>query len=199
MYSQKNEEAVILQYCGPVGRFLDIGAYDGVNYSNTMCLVERGWEGIMVEPALEAFQALLKNHGGNERITLIQGAVVPANSPKVTKFWPNQRTFSTTEQSNTRRFEFEGFGPQYWIPRLTFLDIFDAFPPIVDVLSIDTEGSSLNLLWCFPLCLLRFPPRVICVEHDGLVGEVNGWAGQNGYKQVMGNEENAILVAKEFA
>ena len=38
MYSQRDEELHILGYFGDkVGRFIDIGAYDGKSFSNTGC------------------------------------------------------------------------------------------------------------------------------------------------------------------
>ncbi len=61
MYSQNDEERVILELVGDgKGRFLDIGAFDGVMFSNTRALVERGWCGICVEPNPFTFLKLLK-------------------------------------------------------------------------------------------------------------------------------------------
>ena len=76
-YSQKDEQDYILRAVEGIitGTFLDIGAYNGEDYSNTMCLVERGWSGIMVEPGLEAFQALLARHGRANNLKLIHATV----------------------------------------------------------------------------------------------------------------------------
>lgn len=50
-YSQNTEQDIILKYFGTfVGRFLDIGAYNGLDISNTRALLERGWSGVLVEP-----------------------------------------------------------------------------------------------------------------------------------------------------
>lgn len=50
-YSQNNEQEIILNYFGDFkGRFLDIGAYNGVDISNTRALLELGWSGVLVEP-----------------------------------------------------------------------------------------------------------------------------------------------------
>lgn len=190
MYSQKAEESYILRLVSdlPSGRFLDIGAYDGYHYSNTMALVERGWSGIMVEPGLHAFQELLVRHGGNERLTLIHAAV--DIEPKITQFWNNHATFSTTLPSNRDRFIHEGFAPSFWIPTITFGAILDKFPGPVDVLSIDTEGTSVDLLAPgLALC----GPRVVCVEHDGRTDVCHVIAKTYGYNFVVGNEENLIF------
>lgn len=50
-YSQNDEEDVIVEFFkGRTGRFLDVGAFDGVTMSNTRALAELGWSGLMVEP-----------------------------------------------------------------------------------------------------------------------------------------------------
>jgi hypothetical protein len=50
-YSQNNEQEIILKYFGDFkGHFLDIGAYNGVDLSNTRALLELGWTGVLVEP-----------------------------------------------------------------------------------------------------------------------------------------------------
>lgn len=50
-YSQNDEQDVILRFFeGRTCRFLDIGAFDGVELSNTRALAEIGWTGLMVEP-----------------------------------------------------------------------------------------------------------------------------------------------------
>jgi|SRR5579859_3196377 len=189
MYSQKDEEAHILRAVEGIeaGTFMDIGAYDGYNYSNTMRLVERGWRGIMVEPGLEAFQALLERHGSNKNLTLVHAAI---GSGEMTKFWNNPRTFSTTHEPNTERFKFEGFAEPYLVPTVTSYQVLRAagFSKL-DVLSIDTEGTSLSVIAQFPFEL--FTPRVVCVEHDGGISSLPGMLG---YRIAMRNEENIIFV-----
>ena len=55
-YSQTGEQQVIFDYFGPEfkGTFLDIGANDGVTFSNTYGLSLKGWRGVCVEPCLGA-------------------------------------------------------------------------------------------------------------------------------------------------
>jgi hypothetical protein len=48
-YSQNNEQEIILNFFnGRIGRYLDIGAFDGVSMSNTLALVELGWQGTAI-------------------------------------------------------------------------------------------------------------------------------------------------------
>lgn len=63
MYSQNNEEQIILNYFGNFkGTFIDIGANDGITISNTWALAQSGWTGVLVEPAPSAFERLIKNY-----------------------------------------------------------------------------------------------------------------------------------------
>ena len=65
MYSQNKEEQVILDYFGFLqGTFLDIGANDGVTFSNTKMLAERGWKGVLVEPSPKAYAKLKEIYRG---------------------------------------------------------------------------------------------------------------------------------------
>ena len=43
------------------GRFLDVGAFDGVKHSNTYHLWKSGWFGVYVEPSVRNFLALKNN------------------------------------------------------------------------------------------------------------------------------------------
>lgn len=63
MYSQNNEEKLILDYFKDhIGTFIDIGANDGVTLSNTRALAERGWKGVLVEPSPKAYARLVENY-----------------------------------------------------------------------------------------------------------------------------------------
>lgn len=193
MHSQKDEESWILRSVAaiPNGRYLDIGAFDGIRYSNTWALTEqRGWSGVMVEAGLHAFIKLLENHGGNDKITLIHAAVGVGKS-SLQPFWENAATFSTTEASNRDKFIHEGFTPPFYTPVINLSWIFDAFPGPIDVLSIDTEGTSVEIFKAFT-AIGYAKPRCICVEHDGRVDEVLCHAAMYGYRTIMQNEENWI-------
>lgn len=62
MHSQHDEERYIVDFFqGRTGSFLDVGAWDGVEASNTRALALAGWRGLLVEPCPAAFSKLLKN------------------------------------------------------------------------------------------------------------------------------------------
>jgi hypothetical protein len=62
--SQLGQDKIVDEYLGGKGNgvFVDIGAYDGVTFSNTLMLErERGWTGICIEPLPDIFAELRKN------------------------------------------------------------------------------------------------------------------------------------------
>lgn len=62
-YSQYGQDIFIAsQYPeGFCGFFIEIGAHDGISFSNTKRLEELGWTGICIEPIPEVFSRLEKN------------------------------------------------------------------------------------------------------------------------------------------
>jgi hypothetical protein len=62
-YSQHGEQEVILKYfAGTQGTFLDIGANDGVTFSNTYALQLMGWRGVLVDASPVAAARLRHRH-----------------------------------------------------------------------------------------------------------------------------------------
>lgn len=79
-YSQHEEQPIILNYFGNYkGNFLDIGANDGVTFSNVYALVLNGWGGVSVEASPKAFERLLSNYDGYESVVLANVAIGAEN------------------------------------------------------------------------------------------------------------------------
>jgi hypothetical protein len=74
--SQNREDDYILAYFGDfVGRFLDVGAMDGITISNTYALAQKGWKGVCVEPDPQALEGLQRTHGDNPNIVIAPVAI----------------------------------------------------------------------------------------------------------------------------
>jgi len=71
MYSQNNEEQVILSYFGnKIGNLLDIGANDGLTLSNSRKLIELGWSAELIEPAEIPYNKLIELYKENKKVKL---------------------------------------------------------------------------------------------------------------------------------
>jgi len=88
MYSQNKEEEVILKYFnGQTGSFLDCGSNDGVTFSNTRALAERGWKGVLIEPSPKAYAKLKELYNGHKGFYLYPFAIGNKNG-KEFLFYP---------------------------------------------------------------------------------------------------------------
>jgi FkbM family methyltransferase len=75
-YSQNQEEKYILEFFkGKTGTLLDIGANDGVTFSNSRALIEREWVADLVEPSPKAFERLEVLYEGNKNVYLWNCAI----------------------------------------------------------------------------------------------------------------------------
>lgn len=76
MYSQNNEEQIILSYFKSFkGSVLDIGANDGKTLSNSLRVIELGWSGVMVEASKTVFPKLKALHEGNKTVHCLNYAI----------------------------------------------------------------------------------------------------------------------------
>ncbi len=137
------------------GFFVDIGAHDGVTYSNT-CFFERelNWKGICFEPLSQPFKKLFCERPGS---ICINACVSPHKGEL--EFFEVQGysemlsgivgTYHPRHLERLKR-EVKQYGGSYCItkvPSLRFNDVMNEHDIThIDVLSIDTEGSELEIL-----------------------------------------------------
>ena len=53
---------------------VDVGAHDGVSFSNSLPFVESGWKGILIEASPAIFEKLKANHATRRNVTCIHAA-----------------------------------------------------------------------------------------------------------------------------
>lgn len=61
------------------GFCVDIGAYDGLNHSNVLRLIEAGWSGLLIEPEVNRFASLAQRYRVYPRVQLSRSCVTPEN------------------------------------------------------------------------------------------------------------------------
>ena len=76
MYSQNNEDSLFKSIFPNGGNLVEIGAFDGKTNSNSLLLIEHGWNAVLVEPSPAAFDKILKLHRKNEKVHLFNVAVI---------------------------------------------------------------------------------------------------------------------------
>ena len=182
---------------GYIGNCMEIGACDGVFVSNTLIFEQQGWNCICVEPNKEYYKSLSKNrkctvncacglenkndvdftifdlHGGN------QSAI---SSLKIDERLVDSHTHlisnSFTEKVNIR----------------TIDEILKQFPLIIslDFLSIDTEGTELDVLQGFDID--KWKPKLFVIENNFNDPQITEYLSVFGYKKVKRIEVNDFYI-----
>jgi FkbM family methyltransferase len=148
------------------GFFVEIGASDGVNLSNTYILEKTyRWKGICVEPIPYNFEKLIKNRPhsicSNNAVYNTSGEVVQfdiANSADLLSGISSHiDCHMATVNANKTTINVE---------TTTLTDLLDKYsaPNHIDYLSIDTEGSEYEILRVFNFSKYTF--GLVDVEHN---------------------------------
>lgn len=177
MFTQYDEEPVILEYLkGRTGRFLDVGAADGVTFSNTRALYLAGWKGTVVEPNPCMAAKLLATYGDDPDMAVVVGAVIDTPdivgqiNPAPVRMMVSPDDFvSTTEDANWRLWAQSVRFQPCRVAAMTVQATLAVSGP-VSMLSVDTEGTSLSLcrsllLWHLVIHDQKIPDLVV-VEFD---------------------------------
>jgi len=164
--------------------YVEFGACDGVEYSNSLQLEKSGWDGILAEPARNYRKALILNRKAH-----LDFRAVAEKSGEFLKFveagvlsslerysWGDIHT--NDRHSNSR---------VYLVETVTLDQLlldYDA-PHNINFLSIDTEGSESSILSKFKFG--DWDIDFICVEHNhsSQHQEILEIFERNGYKNVL--------------
>lgn len=178
---------------GRVGSFLELGAYNGVDYSNTRALMLAGWQGIAVEPAPDLAEQLRANVAGYP-VEVVGAAAVTAPQPTnvVTLRWTRGQPFSSLVHHEPQMVPLA----VRWVLVDDLLSRLSAMPRPW-LVSIDTEGTSLALLAAVLERLgLAYRAECIVVEaHANIIDErqhAETLLATYGYSNIGSNDVNVI-------
>lgn len=169
MPSQYNEHETILKHFGDrAGRFLDIGAFDGKTFSNTHCLAERGWKGVLLEPSPASFVHLVKTYEGNKNVDLVNAGLAPVAG--LVRFWANSvgdaaDALSSFDPRHVAKFPKHPFR-EIWATTITWDMLLENLQGPYDFVNIDVEGWNLEIMdgLCTHMSIVR--PEMVCIELD---------------------------------
>ena len=187
MYSQHNEEQAIKSYFPPgyVGACVEVGALDGIRMSNTYQLELDGWRCLCVEPNPTSFLSLQKNRKACKNFAV---GSVDADGVDftcvVTKNTDESGISSLTVDERLVKTHSHLINKQYVIKvqvrRLDTILAESGFG-IVDFLSIDTEGTELDVLRGFDIA--RYSPRLMLIENNFNDGYIEEYLSKFGYRK----------------
>ena len=181
--------------------YLDVGAYDGADLSNTLLFEELGWKGICVEANSAVFPQLRANR---KCICLNMGCSDTEGSGD---FYGEQGltalgTINKQAAGVLNASEKWNVSAKHTIPTRTVDRILEENQmPEIDFVSIDVDGSELEVLRGFDL--RRAKPKLICIETNlGMVAkgkwprahadEIHRIISEAGYFLLMTNRCNSF-------
>jgi rfaE bifunctional protein nucleotidyltransferase chain/domain len=175
------------------GYFVDIGAYDGVDESNSYILEKDfNWNGICIEPNIHTFSEMKKQRKcicENICISDVNGTVEFIERDK------KHKMISGIHAEFSDDAVIDGIKDGVPVVSRTSMRLYDLLkkhnsPNVIDYLSIDTEGSEYEILKNFPFDKYIF--KRITIEHNACNGQkeekkkkkIFELLTQNGYKRV---------------
>ena len=167
------------------GFFVEVGANDPKNSSQSWFLETKGWQGILVEP-LSRFTAALQ--AARPRSRVFQVACGAPGHPPTATLHVGENSEHSSLQPNL-----VDAGTRYWqteTVRVLTLDelLREAGQPRLDFVSIDVEGLQLEVLRGFDLARQR--PTLLFVEDHLLNWDTHFHLRRHGYRLVKRTQLN---------
>jgi|GEM_PF-1029961 len=149
------------------GYFVEFGALNGHDVSNSWLLEKLGWDGIVAEPHPGYTDILQNNRNCNVSTDCVFGTTGKEIVFKAVKGRPALSTISMdmpedSAEQNGRRDAYSEFK----LTTISLVDLLKKYnaPTDIDFLSIDTEGSEYEILKNFDFG--QYKIKMVCVEHN---------------------------------
>ncbi len=177
-YSQHGEQTVILNYFeGCTGTLLDIGANNGITFSNSRALLELGWYGILVEPSEKTFDELVKNSALFTGKVMLHNVGIADYCGEASFFESGEliggdhSLVSSIKETETARWKKQSKPEdpivefnKTTIPVIDYAKLLEnSGNPQIDFITIDVEGMELEILKQIDFSLVS----MVCVEYNG--------------------------------
>lgn len=177
-YSQHGEQQIILDYFeGCHGVVMDIGANNGITFSNSRALLELGWYGILVEPCEKTFKELESNCGLFKGKVLLHNFGIADYNGEAEFFESGEliggdhSLVSSMKEIETDRWKKQSKPSdpvvefnKTTIPVVDFATLLErSGNPQVDFIAIDVEGMELEILKQINFRQVS----MVCVEYNG--------------------------------
>jgi FkbM family methyltransferase len=190
-HSQYGEDVIINQFFpeGYKGICIDVGAVDGLLFSNTYRFEKNGWFCICCEANPEMYEKLKMN-----RLEAVHGAIgsqdlleVYFNVVNLIAKGGNENAVSAVTIDERLLREHEFLNPKIRkvnVPMFTLDTVLLKYPALthIDFLSIDTEGTELEVLKGFDM--VRWKPKLLVIDNTFGDPEIEDYLYTFGYTKV---------------
>jgi FkbM family methyltransferase len=167
-YSQIGQDLEVLKFYNnkTEGYYIEIGASDGIKISNTYLLEkDYNWKGICVEPVPKNYEKLVINRPNS--FCCDRAVYNDVDKEVFFDIANNCDLFSgISDNIDCHKIRVDANKTQIIVKTITFNDLLEKYnaPFFIDYLSIDTEGSELEILKSVDLQKYKF--GLIDVEHN---------------------------------
>ena len=195
------------------GFFVEVGAYDGYRWSNTLSLINNGWGGAFIEPIPRYADSCRKRYENNKKIKTYECCIgwenikdkkVYLGGPCTTTLESMVELYSKTDPGDNHNLNKYITAPMYTLD--TFLEE-NEIKENFEVLVIDVEGAEWDILEKFSIN--KWKPQMAIIETwetctipkkyeyaQETFPKINKLFTDNGYKHIYGDEVNSIWVLK---
>jgi FkbM family methyltransferase len=168
-YSQHGEDLLVEHILGPgaIRSFIDIGANDGVLFSNTYKFAKTGAHGLCIEPCSSTFLKLRLNHLFHLRVKCLRVAASNrSGSIPFLKDGYEEILSRVADPSCSQAEDQSSHEPTITVPTLTLEQILHKYSRFqqTDLLSVDVEGHERQVFEGLQNC--PFQARAIILETD---------------------------------
>ncbi|MHA1795823.1 MAG: FkbM family methyltransferase, partial [Promethearchaeota archaeon] len=200
-YSQIGQDKFIEEFFNLVSPknkiFVDVGAFDGVNFSNVRRLVETyRWSGLCIEPVSKNFD-LLKSSYSNPEIKCIHAAV--GTDERIAEMNVSQYIHLPDWGSDSASLHVshidavtEKYGAKWNTEQVSVKKLFTILQEndisAFDFLSIDTEGSDFDAL--SSLDFSKYQPLLIMIEYNDAKKKIRQFLNLRGYTVIYDNGQD---------
>jgi FkbM family methyltransferase len=180
-YSSHQQDAYVLELMKDrEGFFVDVGAGNGINGSNTLILEENGWSGICIEPSPILYSSL--KHESGRKCMIAQSVLFSdcremqfyydkndnTNLTKLTStgggFSYNHASYGGSGLVETHHINPKKITEQFFVKTITLENLLDkaGAPKNIELIDIDVEGAEYDILKVFDF--EKYNVKIICVE-----------------------------------
>lgn len=186
-YAQHDEDKLVeLLLPEGVNTFIDIGANDGVLFSNTYKFAKKGATGLCIEPSRSSYNKLKLNHLFNRRVQSIHGAISNKNGTILLEEDGYESTLSKVINEKTQK--------SIEVPCYTMKEILSKSPYFreVDLVSIDVEGHEYEVLDGMPNN--EFYSKILIIESNkSQIGQLTKLSFFKDYTPFISNGINTFF------
>lgn len=191
-YSQTGEDLIIKAYFDSIGIengvLLDIGANDGVTFSNSRAFLLSGWSGYLIEPTT-AYHTLSELYKDNSKVKTLQAAIGDNTGVGELFVAPDTLVSSVHKQLTG------AWGKAFGVTQVQFYTVADMVAKLDTYhfyfITIDCEGLDWTILQQMDLNALGC--RCLCIEYWKYENEIKRYCAKFGMKLAHKNYENLIF------